>query len=233
MVQVGVKGMYVGIVAYYENNGQPMLKYERVPLDGRFEDSDEVKQVFISYQEQLKRWWLAGELSDIEPRPHPSGHTFVGSSACADCHDEEYAIWLDGNSGDGGPHAHATKSLTDPNERSWVQRNFDPECVSCHMTGWNPQEYFPYQTGFLDIEQDERLYDNGCENCHGPGSAHIDAEKNKADDSALLVKLREEMRLTVAEARESACVQCHDLDNSPDYVKDKTGFDRYWPEIEH
>ena len=48
----------------------------------------------------------------------------------------------------------------------------------------------------------------------------------------LLDKLRGEMRLTLKEARETACVECHDLDNSPDFVKEG-GFDEYWPHIEH
>ncbi len=232
MVQVGVKGMYVGIVGFFEKSGKTEIKYERVPLDDRFEDSAEVKQVFIRYQDELKRLWESGQLADIQPRPHPSGHQFVGSDSCADCHEDEFQIWSDGNSGDGGPHQHATASLTNPNERSWVQRNFDPECVSCHMTGWNPQGFFPYESGFLDIKKDDALFNNGCENCHGPGSAHIDAERNKKDDEKLLSKLRDEIRVTVEQARTSTCVQCHDLDNSPDYVKEG-GFDKYWPEIEH
>jgi hypothetical protein len=232
MIQVGVKGMYVGIVGYYENNGQASIKYERVALDGRFEDSPEIKKIFIDYQNDLKQLWQAGQLADIKPRLHPSGHSFVGSDACADCHDEEFVIWEDGHDGDGGPHAHATKSLTEPNERSWVLRHYDPECVSCHMTGWNPQGFYPYQTGYLDINQDDALYNNGCENCHGPGSAHIDAENNHADDEALLDKLRSQMRVTLEEARQSACMECHDLDNSPDFVKEGA-FDEYWPAIEH
>ena len=232
MVQVGVKGMYVGIVGFFEKSGKMEIKYERVPLDDRFEDSAEVKQVFIRYQDELKRLWESGQLADIQPRPHPSGHQFVGSDSCADCHADEFQIWSEGNSGDGGPHQHATASLTNPNERSWVQRNFDPECVSCHMTGWNPQGFFPYESGFRDIKKDDALFNNGCENCHGPGSAHIDAERNKKDDEKLLSKLRDEIRVTVEQARTATCVQCHDLDNSPDYVKEG-GFDKYWPEIEH
>lgn len=231
MIQVGVKGMYVGLIGYFEKDGHASIKYERVPMDERFHDSEEIKQVFLSYQAELKRLWETGQLADIKPRPHPSGYKFVGSLACADCHDEEYDIWENGVEGDGGPHEKATRDLTDPGERTWVQRHFDPECVSCHMVGWNPQLYYPYVSGYLDLEKDEHLHANGCENCHGPGSAHIAAEEDDSDE-ALMKKLRAEMRLTIQEARENACVQCHDLDNSPDYVKEG-GFDRYWPHIEH
>jgi hypothetical protein len=232
MIQVGVKGMYVGVVGVYEENGKASLKYERVPLDERFEDSPQVKEVFLNYQNELKNLWQSGQLADIKPRLHPSGKKFVGSAACADCHDEEYAIWEDGTDGDGGPHEKATRDLTDPGERSWVQRHFDPECVSCHVTGWNPQNYYPYVSGYQNLNEHVELHANGCENRHGPGSAHIDAENNQANNQGLLDKLREEMRLTLKEARESSCVQCHDLDNSPDFVKEG-GFDEYWPKIEH
>jgi hypothetical protein len=224
--------MYVGVVGFYENEGRPTIKYQRVPLDERFDDSPEMKTVFSGYQADLKRLWLDGKLEDIKPRPHPSGHTFVGSGACADCHDEEYTIWLDGVEGDGGPHEKATRDLTEPGERAWVKRHFDPECVSCHMTGWNPQHYYPYESGYENLEKDVKLHANGCENCHGPGSAHVDAERNKKNDKPLLEQLRAEVRLTLKEARETACVECHDLDNSPDFVKEG-GFDEYWPHIEH
>ena len=233
MIQVGVKGMYVGLVGVSWEQGQPTIRYKRVPLDERFEDSQEMKDMFTSYQKELKSLWLRGALDDIRPRKHPSGHTFVGSATCADCHDEEFEIWAEGIDGDGGPHEKATHSLTHPGQRAWVKRNFDPECVSCHATGWNPQEYYPYVSGFMDVEKDEALHGNGCENCHGPGSAHVAAENGDIDvDDATMEKLQQQMVVTLAEARENMCMKCHDLDNSPDFVKEG-GFDEYWPHIKH
>ena len=82
MIQVGVKGMYVGIVGFYEKGGEFSLKYERVPLDERFKDSAQVKEVFLNYQNELKSLWQNGQLADIKPRLHPSGRTFVGSATC-------------------------------------------------------------------------------------------------------------------------------------------------------
>ena len=39
------------------------------------------------------------------------------------------------------PHAHATDSLVKPpNSRGNIARHFDPECLSCHVTGWDPQQ---------------------------------------------------------------------------------------------
>lgn len=231
MIQVGVKGMYVGILAFYEKDGQLEPRYKRVPLDARYKDSTQIKSVFLNYQNELKQLYVNGQLTDIKPRKHPSGNQFVGSETCYDCHDAEYEIWEEGTEGEGGPHFRATLDLTDPGERTWVKRNYDPECLSCHVTGWNPQKYYPYESGFINMEQDPHLSGNGCENCHGPGSAHVEAENDGADE-ALLEKLRLEMRMTLDEARETACMECHDHDNSPPFFKEGA-FEKYWKKIEH
>ncbi|MCH2177746.1 MAG: hypothetical protein MK106_02990 [Mariniblastus sp.] len=231
MIQVGVKGMYAGIVAFYEEDGQLKPRYKRVPLDARYQDSDQIKSIFLNYQNELKQLYLNGQLTDIKPRQHPTGHQFVGSETCMDCHDEEFEIWEEGTNGEGGPHFRATLDLTDPGERTWVKRNYDPECLSCHVTGWNPQKYYPYESGFISLAKDPHLSGNGCENCHGPGSAHVEAENDGADE-AVLERLRLQMRLTLDEARESACMECHDHDNSPPFFKEGA-FERYWKKIEH
>ncbi len=238
MIQVGVKGMYVGLVGVFAGDAENPMRYERVELDHRYEDSDAIKRVFKAYQAELKDRWIAGTLADIRPREHPSGHKFVGSDACADCHGEEYDIWKDGVDGDWGPHSEATEDLAEnPNDnRVWVQRDYDPECMSCHGTGWNPQNFFPYKTGLVNPIKDEHLTGNGCENCHGPGSAHVAIQEEKSKgrpvDERLLKKLAQEMVITLEQARNGACKECHDLDNSPDFLKDG-GFDEYWPKIEH
>ena len=238
MIQVGVKGMHVGLIGYYENNGKPKIEYKRVKLDHRYEDSEDIKTIFKSYQDDLKSLWQNNLLKDIVPRVHSSGHTFVGSDSCADCHDEEFDIWENGIDGDGGPHEKATRSLEEnPNDdRVWVQRDFDPECVSCHATGWNPQNFYPYKTGFQDLASTPKLHANGCENCHGPGSAHVAIEKLAAKGQSVnedeRKKLAEQLDITIEQARDNACKECHDLDNSPDFLLEG-GFDEYWPKIEH
>ncbi len=233
MIQVGVKGMYVGLIGYFEGNGQAKIEYERVELDHRYEDSKAIRGVFKSYQDELTGLWQGDDLKDISPRDHPTGRSFVGSAKCADCHDEEFAIWEDGVDGKGGPHEKATRDLKlNPNDdRVWVQRHHDPECVSCHATGWNPQKFYPYKSGFESLKDDD-LLGNGCENCHGPGSAHVAIEEAANADPAERVKRAREMHLSVVKARLDGCKECHDLDNSPDFLE-VGGFDKYWPKVKH
>ena len=221
MIQVGTKGMYVGVIGVFDDPAQP-LRYQRVPLDDRFPDTPEMLQLLASYQDQLKAAGLEG--LGVKPIPYPIDRTFVGSEACIDCHEEDYDVWKK------TPHAHALETLIHPGERSEVSRHFDPECLSCHVVGWNPQKYFPYVSGYLGVDETPLMHHVGCENCHGPGSAHCQVEKD-GGPTDMLNKLREEVRLPLPEA-EKKCMECHDLDNSPDFHV--TGaFDRYWKKIEH
>jgi len=152
---------------------------------------------------------------------------FASAASCKECHPTAWGIWSKTK------HAHATETLTklDP------PRQYDAECISCHSTGWNSGEFFPYATGFESLEKTPQLAGNSCENCHGPGAAHVAAEKGR--NSAKKTAEREAIKLTVAFARENVCMKCHDHDNSPEFTeKDKeTGKDnfdvKYWPKIEH
>jgi hypothetical protein len=142
------------------------------------------------------------------------------------CHQQEFKIWAD------SPHAKATDSLIEPSERVDIPRHHDPECLSCHVTGWHPEKYYPYKSGFLSLDSTPLLVGNGCENCHGPGSSHVAAELTMENiDQQQRMEWRLSMRLTLEKAKQEQCYQCHDLDNSPDFHPD--GFDHYWEQIAH
>lgn len=229
IIQTGYKGMYVGVVGFFDDSQIP-VRYQRIPLDSRFEDSEQIKVRFLGYQRQLELLGLEG--LEVKPVTHASGREFVGSQACADCHDAAVDIWENGIDGEGGPHFRATADLTDPGERTWVKRHYDPECLSCHVTGWNAQKYFPYESGYLNIDQ-SWLHGNGCENCHGPGSMHVAAENGDIDvDEPTREGYAREMIITLEKARTQLCFQCHDIDNSPDFHKEGA-FEEYWDKIKH
>ena len=227
LAQVGTKGMYTGVIGLFDGDDSNRLRYQRVPLDKRWPDSPEMLQLLADYQNQLKSFGLA-ELG-LKPQPHPSNLKFVGSEKCGECHTKAFAIW------EKTPHAYATASLVKPpNSRGDIARHYDPECLSCHVTGWEPQKFFSFASGYLSQEETPHLQHNGCENCHGPGSAHVAAESGAEQLlEAEIQKRREAMKLPLAGGvAEQKCMECHDLDNSPDFHL-KGAFEKYWKEVEH
>ena len=220
MVQVGTKGMYGGIVGLFDDPQHP-IRYQKIAISSQFKDSPRMLDQFADYQQQLKRAGFAN--LGISPIKHPSGNEFVGSESCGDCHTSAFEVW------ENSPHVHATDSIVAANnDRGGIPRHHDPECISCHATGWQPQRFYPYATGFISPEETELMMGSGCENCHGPGKAHVDAEYGDVEvDNDTLVKLREQMVLRLDQARDR-CLECHDLDNSPEF-----DFDEYWDVVKH
>jgi hypothetical protein len=225
IVQAGTKGMYAGIVGLFDDPAQP-TRYQRIALSSQFEDSPRMLDIFGKYQDELRNK-ADDNFSALGLRPssHPSGRSFIGTQKCGECHTTAHEIWKD------TPHAHATDSIVKPPERSSMARHFDPECISCHVTGWNPQKFSPYKTGYQTLESSLELHGNGCENCHGPGLEHVQAEEDATSDKKLLDELRASMRLTLANAQEK-CLECHDIDNSPDFHKEGA-FEKYWEQVKH
>ena len=83
------------------------------------------------------------------------------------------------------------------------RRAHDPSCLRCHTTGFlHPGSTLTPETANV-----------GCESCHGPASGHIQRPLN---DYGKLP------------ASGAACVACHTLDNSPDFI-----WEDYWPPIAH
>ena len=230
LIEVGHKGMYVTVVGLYKN-GSPSFRYQRVPLDARFADAPEIHQMHIDYQHRLETLGLDG--LGLKPTLHPSGREFAGSKACADCHLSATEVY------ENTPHFHATETLV---SKVVPPRHFDPECLSCHATGWEPQKYFPFESGFLGLQETPEMVGNGCENCHGPAARHVAAENGAIDvTEEELDKLRAALRLKIVDNEGNKdgqvfdkgkvvqmCMQCHDLDNSPDF-----DFQEYWPQVEH
>jgi Cytochrome c554 and c-prime len=230
LVEVGQKAEYLVVVGLYKN-GNPPFRYQRVPLDHRFADAPEIQQMQVAYQKELQQLGLEG--LGLKPAPaHSSGRKFVGSKTCESCHTKAAAVFAK------TPHAHATDTLV----HLTPPRHFDPECLSCHVTGWEPQKFFPYESGYLGLQQTPDMVGNGCENCHGPAGSHAAAENGEIDASeAKRQELRAALRLKVGpnEGNKSGqafktgsvvdmCMRCHDLDNSPEF-----DFQKYWPKVKH
>ncbi|HEX3727174.1 MAG TPA: multiheme c-type cytochrome [Pirellulales bacterium] len=222
LIEVGHKGMYAVVVGFYDDPKHP-LRFQRVALDSRFPNSEPMKQLMVEYQGQLRSLGWEGLGLRAVPAPEAKkgnklAGKFVGAANCKACHEAAWDVWA------ASKHAHATDTLT----RIDPPRQFDPECISCHATGWNPQENIPYVSGFESVEKTPQLVANSCENCHGPGAAHVAAEK--ATDASAREAARELLKLHWPAAKESVCLKCHDHDNSPEF---DANAEKYWSEIVH
>jgi hypothetical protein len=234
LFEVGHKGKYVVVVGLYKTGDVP-FRYQRVPLDHRFADAPEIQKMHVDYQHELEQivtfdgWGGLG----IKQSPHPSGRKFAGTNTCVDCHTQAAAVH--GKT----PHAHATETL----EKIPVPpRMFDPECLSCHVTGWEPQKYFPFDSGYLSMKETPLMVGNGCENCHGPAARHAAVENGEIEVSPEeQIKLQQALHLEIVENEGNKpgqvykdgsvvnmCMSCHDIDNSPDF-----DFQTYWLKVKH
>lgn len=212
LVMCGHKGKYTAIVGWYPDAEEP-LRTELVKLDGdRFADPPKMIGHMKYYQSLLKDLKLA----ETEPAvKHSSGDSFVGAEQCGNCHEKAFAKWKSTG------HARGFASIR--KGRRGIPRIHDPECLACHVTGWHPQEVFRYESGYLSEVASKNLLGNQCENCHGPGSRHIRLIEAGEEDEA-----KKLMRVTRAQARDTLCYTCHDLDNSPHFE-----FESYWKKIAH
>jgi len=221
LVELGHKGMFAVAIGFFPDKEKP-VRTQRVPLDARWGESKDMIDLLGTYQQKLETLGLEG--LGLVPIRHPSGRRFAGSEACAECHQAAYDVWKD------TPHATALTTLEEQKPR----RDGDPECLSCHVTGWAPQRFEPFEGGFTGMKTTPQLAHQGCENCHGPAAAHTAVERGDVRASeAERDRLRQEIVLTLStpEGKQKAvnnCLECHDLDNSPQF-----DFDEYWPQVEH
>ncbi|MFM7059113.1 MAG: multiheme c-type cytochrome [Planctomycetota bacterium] len=231
LIQAGEKGKTAGVIGIYPASVEQPVRFELVTLNGdRFGDDPAMIELMQQYQQRLREQRL---VSAEAPVRHPSGASFVGARKCGECHSKAFAVW------EKSAHAHALESLDPAKARRGaerlhgIQRFHDPECLACHVTGWDSRDYVRFETGFLNQEfaadQAEQglerlLAGNQCENCHGPGSRHVELIESGADASTAA----QSVRVTLQQARDTACYRCHDGENSPEF-----DFDRYWQQVQH
>ena len=102
---------------------------------------------------------------------------YAWAAACKDCHSGHYAAW------EKTKHANAITRLSSTEREG--------ECVGCHVTGGPP---LIEKDGVKDVNANVQ-----CEQCHGPGKAHIAAAASGAAKPGAITR----------RPAESVCVDCH------------------------
>ena len=196
VISTGRLGKYVAGFTIPVGSDATLTKAEffSIPIEADYPPDPQVVQFIDKYQLQLQVENLI-ENEDMLPRlAAPEGLQFVGNSACGDCHEGIYSKWKKFK------HGHALDTLVSKN------RQFDPECVSCHTVGMR------YVGGYRSREKTPDLAHVGCESCHGPGSGHLE------DPDA-------EYRMIF-----TACQDCHNYETSPAFEANR---EKYMSQIRH
>jgi hypothetical protein len=229
LMSVGHKGQYVGIAGAYRTGkaNQPYaFRYELVAINPEFEtpqgqdQNNPIHALMQKYAQEVR------DENYLAKYPHDAKHpvqiaypdaTYVGSDACQGCHQHAYDIWKN------SPHSSAYDTLVTKAKRPNL-RQFDGECVVCHVTG------FGYKSGFEDDKKTPTLVGVGCESCHGPASMHVDKPKDPKFRAALnpLKPKPGDNPQVVLLRHNDACMKCHDLDNSVHF-----NYEEFWKKIVH
>ncbi|GBD34911.1 Cytochrome c-554 [bacterium HR36] len=234
LIRVGHKGKAVGLVAVRSSRSPSFPDPDALPayrfdyrmveliesLEPISDGSNPVRElmkeyVYQVYARQLLQQWVAQRQVSHQQQLDQPGAAFVGAAACAECHRSACQVW------NNSKHSQAYAALAkygqphivlQRNGRSvTIGRQYDPECLICHTTG------FEYKTGFRSETETPHLLANGCENCHGPASLHVQFPKEAKYWQPLQRK-----------ASANLCISCHDSENDPHF-----DFAKYWPKIMH
>jgi hypothetical protein len=152
----------------------------------------EVQDAKVAYSKAAGAANVAAAAGKVAPPPAKGQPGYVGAEACADCHAEADEFWQ------------ASKHFGAWDTLEAVGKQFDYECISCHLTGWD-------QPGGATLAANEPLRDVQCETCHGPGSIHV--EKMGKDEPRTIRR---------APADELCATQCHTPEHSDTF--DRTAY---------
>jgi len=182
-VTPGDRGRFVGFstIVTKPDGGWEVGESRFEALDDSLPESDVVRFPLEIYRQRIELEKVLEE--QYATNPNPSGRAYRGSASCALCHPETYTIWKE------SPHAKAWATLVESG------RDYDPGCVSCHVTG------YAIEKGFRGMAATPHLIDVGCEACHGPAGDHVE----EGDPPATTV----------------SCTTCHDRHHSPGFDREE------------
>jgi hypothetical protein len=190
-VQPGPKGQKLGELRVQVFPGKsPAYKYKMVRLDSSIKDDPEMIKLYESYNQEIEELFFATRTARRSKNKH---QVYATEIQCKTCHPAKHQVWSQSR------HGRAYSTLAK------INKAFDPECLACHVTGWN------LAGGFVSEVDTPELQNVQCEVCHGPGLKHMQAPTAGFGKNA-----------------KSACAQCHVKSHSPNF-----NFDKYWPKIRH
>lgn len=191
LMAVKPSGKYVGrlVLDISADRKIANIASDYAPMDTSYQDDPEMAKLLTQDDKSIEDYYARVRMqyarygSDPgQPRlPQP----FVSTSKCRTCHAAEFDSWSKTG------HAKSFDALKKTNS------THDPQCVTCHTTGYQLKGGFTSEEATPDLTQVQ------CETCHGPGVIH---SRRPAKGYGLIMQ--------------STCVQCHDRADSPHFDYD-------------
>lgn len=187
IISVADRGRNIGKIKINLKNKN--ILYEIIKLDNKIKDDPEITKLYDRYNKEVKKLAAKNKKIIVDKT------NFLTVVSCKNCHQKEYKTW------EKSKHKQATQDLKKSG------REYDPECLICHSTGYNEEG------GFLNLKSTPQLSGVQCESCHSSGSQHIKNLKS------LYGKI---------EPKNFCAKKCHDKKNSPEFKVEK-----YLSKIKH
>jgi 2',3'-cyclic-nucleotide 2'-phosphodiesterase (5'-nucleotidase family) len=189
-VQPGPRGQKMGeLTVTIGPLGKKSFAQKMVPLGSKIALDPEMVTLYEEYNKEVEDIFFAS----LSKRKGKKKNVFATEKVCKTCHPKIHQTWEQSR------HGHAYKTLRK------INKAFDPECLVCHVVGWNEPG------GFVSEIDTPDLMNVQCEVCHGPALKHAEAP---AKGFGLDAK--------------QACKKCHVKNHSPGF-----NFDKYWDTIKH
>lgn len=158
--------------------------FDQVKVTCKLPSDDAAAEALRAYDAWVAEQNRARFEGVVPPAPAAGEASYVGMDECESCHDEAMTFWRDTR------HAGAFKTLHDDNKQ------YDLSCVGCHVTGFR-------KPGGSEVVENAHLQAVQCEQCHGPGSRHVEEPEVGGKANAI----RREAPIEV-------CMECHTPEHS-------------------
>ena len=189
-VQPGPRGQKMGeLTVALDAHGGKAFDQKMVPLGSKVDLDPGMVQLYDQYNKEVEDIFFAS----LSARKGKKKKMFATETACKTCHPKIHSAW------ENSRHGNAYSTLRK------INKAFDPECLICHVVGWNQPG------GFVSEIDTPDLMNVQCEVCHGPALKHMETPAPGFGKDA-----------------KQACKNCHVKNHSPRF-----NFDKYWDKIKH
>ena len=200
LVQAGNQGRYVGILSIRGDVSKGHFDGELRGLDKRMPEDEQLRSLEKEYSRRIRDVYESrAQKNRVSPMAEQVRQKYTGANSCRGCHGEVFSRWIETK------HAHAMHALEEKSKQ------FDPECVRCHSTG------FRKPSGFINLNVNPELANVQCEQCHGAGNLHVLFRQKGETEVSKLGSVALERARNYGKVRVTTCLQCHTVERDDDF----------------